>query len=145
MKFGIGLSVQHLPEDSQAARFQEHVEQVRLARAVGFTSVWASQHYLSDPFTYFQPIPTLARVAAAAAPTRLARGERRRRRPARGAPRGRLADEPPRHAPDARAPAGALPEHAAGARPPRGDRDATDQGVLRRAGVVHGARGSRGV
>src|SRR5437762_11789146 len=64
MKFGIGLSVQHLPEDSQAARFQEHVEQVRLARAVGFTSVWASQHYLSDPFTYFQPIPTLARVAA---------------------------------------------------------------------------------
>src|SRR2546422_4580249 len=66
MKFGIGLSVQHLPEDSQAARFQEHVEQVRLARAVGFTSVWASQHYLSDPFTYFQPIPTLARVAAEA-------------------------------------------------------------------------------
>src|SRR5439155_13439861 len=48
--------------------------------------------------------------AAAAAPTRLARGERRRGRPARGAPRGCLADEPPRHAPDARAPAGALPE-----------------------------------
>src|SRR5439155_1555530 len=54
----------HLPDDAQTARFQEHVEQVRLARAVGFTSVWASQHYLSDPFTYFQPIPTLARVAA---------------------------------------------------------------------------------
>ena len=64
MKFGIGLSVQHLPDDPQAARFREHVEQVRLARAVGFTSIWASQHYLSDPFTYFQPIPTLARVAA---------------------------------------------------------------------------------
>src|SRR3989454_11436295 len=64
MKFGIGLSVQHLPEDSQAARFRERVEQVRLARAVGFSSVWASQHYLSDPFTYFQPIPTLARLAA---------------------------------------------------------------------------------
>ncbi|MGH7276236.1 MAG: LLM class flavin-dependent oxidoreductase [Candidatus Rokuibacteriota bacterium] len=66
MKFGIGLSVQHLPDDSQAARFGEHVEQVRLARSVGFSSVWASQHYLSDPFTYFQPIPTLARVAAEA-------------------------------------------------------------------------------
>lgn len=64
MKFGIGLSVQHLPDEPQAARFQEHVEQVRLARAVGFSSVWASQHYLSDPFTYFQPIPTLARIAA---------------------------------------------------------------------------------
>jgi alkanesulfonate monooxygenase SsuD/methylene tetrahydromethanopterin reductase-like flavin-dependent oxidoreductase (luciferase family) len=66
MKLGIGLSVQHLPDDAQAQRFQEHLEQVRLARAVGFTSVWASQHYLSDPFTYFQPIPTLARVAAEA-------------------------------------------------------------------------------
>src|SRR3989449_5978852 len=66
MKFGIGLSVQHLPEDPQAARFQEPVEQSRLARAVGFPRVWASQHYLSDPFTYFQPIPTLARVAAEA-------------------------------------------------------------------------------
>ena len=36
MKFGLGLSVQHLPDESQAARFQEHVEQVRLACAVGF-------------------------------------------------------------------------------------------------------------
>src|SRR5262245_24797582 len=66
MKLGLALSVQHRPEDSQAARFAEHVEQVRLAKAVGFSSVWASQHYLSDPFTYFQPFPTLARVAAEA-------------------------------------------------------------------------------
>ena len=64
MKFGLGLSVQHSPDDSQAGRFQEHLEQVRLASAVGFDSVWASQHYLSAPFTYFQPIPVLARVAA---------------------------------------------------------------------------------
>src|SRR5207247_4180340 len=63
-RFGLGLSVQHLPEEPQAVRFREHVEQVRLARAVGFSSIWASQHYLSDPFTYFQPIPTLARLAA---------------------------------------------------------------------------------
>ena len=64
MRFGIGLSVQHPPGDPQAARFQDHVEQVRLARTVGFDSIWASQHYLSEPFSYFQPIPTLARVAA---------------------------------------------------------------------------------
>jgi len=63
---GLALSVQHRPEDSQAARFAEHVEQVRLARAVGFSSVWASQHYLSEPFTYFQPLPTLGRMAAEA-------------------------------------------------------------------------------
>jgi alkanesulfonate monooxygenase SsuD/methylene tetrahydromethanopterin reductase-like flavin-dependent oxidoreductase (luciferase family) len=67
MRFGLALSVQHPPGDAQAARFQEHVEQVRLARAVGFGSVWASQHFLSAPFTYFQPIPTLSRVAADAA------------------------------------------------------------------------------
>lgn len=66
MKFGLALSVQHRPDDPQGLRFREHVEQVRLARAVGFDSVWASQHYLSDPFTYFQPIPTLARLAAEA-------------------------------------------------------------------------------
>jgi alkanesulfonate monooxygenase SsuD/methylene tetrahydromethanopterin reductase-like flavin-dependent oxidoreductase (luciferase family) len=66
MRFGLALAVQHRPEDSQPARFQEHVEQVRLARAVGFDSVWASQHYLAAPNTYFQPIPTLARLAAEA-------------------------------------------------------------------------------
>jgi alkanesulfonate monooxygenase SsuD/methylene tetrahydromethanopterin reductase-like flavin-dependent oxidoreductase (luciferase family) len=66
MKIGLALSVQHRPEDSQAARFMEHVEQVRLARQVGFSSVWASQHYLSEPFTYFQPLPTLGRMAAEA-------------------------------------------------------------------------------
>jgi alkanesulfonate monooxygenase SsuD/methylene tetrahydromethanopterin reductase-like flavin-dependent oxidoreductase (luciferase family) len=72
MELGLALSVQHRPEDSQAARFAEHVEQVRLARAVGFASVWASQHYLSDPFTYFQPLPTLGRMAAEAEGMRLA-------------------------------------------------------------------------
>jgi alkanesulfonate monooxygenase SsuD/methylene tetrahydromethanopterin reductase-like flavin-dependent oxidoreductase (luciferase family) len=66
VKFGLALSVQHPPEDSQVSRFADHLEQVRLARATGFDSVWASQHYLSAPFTYFQPIPTLARVAAEA-------------------------------------------------------------------------------
>ena len=66
MRVGLALSVQHLPDDPQPARFREHIEQVRYARAAGFASVWASQHYLSAPFTYFQPIPTLARIAAEA-------------------------------------------------------------------------------
>jgi alkanesulfonate monooxygenase SsuD/methylene tetrahydromethanopterin reductase-like flavin-dependent oxidoreductase (luciferase family) len=66
MRLGLAVSVQHPPADAQAERFREHVEQVRLARAVGFTSIWASQHYLSAPYTYFQPVPTLARLAAEA-------------------------------------------------------------------------------
>ncbi len=47
---------------------------MRLARAVGFSSVWASQHYLSDPFTYFQPLPTLGRMAAEAEGMQLGTG-----------------------------------------------------------------------
>ena len=66
MKFGLGLAVQHAADDDQAARFREHLEQVRLARDVGFSTVWASQHFLAQPFTYFQPIPTLGRIAAEA-------------------------------------------------------------------------------
>ncbi len=62
LRFGLSLAAQHRPEDSQAARFAEHVEQVRRARAVGFSSVWVTQHYLSAPFTYFQPLPLLARL-----------------------------------------------------------------------------------
>ena len=64
MRLGLALSVQHPPEDPQATRFADHLAQVRAARAAGFAHVWASQHYLSAPFTYFQPLPTLARVAA---------------------------------------------------------------------------------
>jgi alkanesulfonate monooxygenase SsuD/methylene tetrahydromethanopterin reductase-like flavin-dependent oxidoreductase (luciferase family) len=64
VKFGLALSVQHRPQDAQAARFREHLAQATLARSVGFSSIWASQHYLSAPFTYFQPVPMLARVAA---------------------------------------------------------------------------------
>lgn len=48
------------------AAVRQHVEQVELARELGFSSVWTSQHFLSDPFLYFQSVPLLARVAAAA-------------------------------------------------------------------------------
>src|SRR5207247_1098083 len=64
VRLGLGLSVQHPPEDPQATRFADHLAQVRAARAAGFSHVWASQHYLSAPYTYFQPMPTLGRVAA---------------------------------------------------------------------------------
>src|SRR5689334_1549913 len=66
MRLGLALSVQHPPEDPQATRFADHVMQVRAARAARFSHVWASQHYLSAPYTYFQPFPTLGRVAAEA-------------------------------------------------------------------------------
>ena len=74
MRLGLGLSVQHPPDDPQTTRFAEHLAQVRAARAAGFSHVWASQHYLSAPYTYFQPFPTLARVAAEAGEMSLGTG-----------------------------------------------------------------------
>ena len=74
MRLGLGLSVQHPPDDPQAARFAEHLGQVRAARAAGFSHVWASQHYLSAPYTYVQPLPTLGRVAAEAGEMTLGTG-----------------------------------------------------------------------
>jgi hypothetical protein len=38
MRFGIGLSVQHLPDDPQAARFAEHVERCGWPARSAFSS-----------------------------------------------------------------------------------------------------------
>jgi len=74
MKFGIALSTQHRPGDSQVERFHEHVEQVRVAREVGFSLVGSGQHYMAAPFSYFQTIPTLARIAAVSGDMMVATG-----------------------------------------------------------------------
>jgi alkanesulfonate monooxygenase SsuD/methylene tetrahydromethanopterin reductase-like flavin-dependent oxidoreductase (luciferase family) len=64
MKFGLSVPVQHPPDEPSAERMRELLEQVKLARDLGFDSISASQHYLASPFQYFQPIPLLARIAA---------------------------------------------------------------------------------
>jgi alkanesulfonate monooxygenase SsuD/methylene tetrahydromethanopterin reductase-like flavin-dependent oxidoreductase (luciferase family) len=66
VRLGLLLSGQHPPGTSGPAAVREHLEQVELARELGFASVWASQHFLADPFLYLQSVPLLARVAAAA-------------------------------------------------------------------------------
>ena len=55
-------------------RFQELLEQVRLAQALGFHSIVAPQHYLPAPFQMLQPLPLLARMAAEAQQMRLIAG-----------------------------------------------------------------------
>lgn len=67
IRVGIFLSGQHPAEVSAAAAVREHLEQVALAREIGFSSVWAGQHFLSHPFQMFQSVPLLARVTAEAA------------------------------------------------------------------------------
>ncbi len=66
IRLGLFLSGQHPPQASAGAAAREHLEQVELARELGFSSVWAGQHFLSQPYQMFQSVPLLARVAAVA-------------------------------------------------------------------------------
>jgi alkanesulfonate monooxygenase SsuD/methylene tetrahydromethanopterin reductase-like flavin-dependent oxidoreductase (luciferase family) len=65
MQFGYVLAGQYLPEDDPRVRLKEAVEQVRAAREAGFTSIWATQHFLAD-FQFLQTLPFLARLSAEA-------------------------------------------------------------------------------
>jgi alkanesulfonate monooxygenase SsuD/methylene tetrahydromethanopterin reductase-like flavin-dependent oxidoreductase (luciferase family) len=74
LRLGLFLAAQHPPGRDAAQALAEHVEQVALARELGFSSVLAGQHFLSDPYAMAQPIPLLARVAAEAGGMRIGPG-----------------------------------------------------------------------
>lgn len=74
MQFGLQLNSQHPATENMRRRLEELLEQVRLARAVGFQSVVAPQHYLPAPFQMLQPLPLLARMAAETDKMRLIAG-----------------------------------------------------------------------
>jgi alkanesulfonate monooxygenase SsuD/methylene tetrahydromethanopterin reductase-like flavin-dependent oxidoreductase (luciferase family) len=69
--FGIQLCDQHPADDDQHARFLDLIEQVRLARDLGFNTIVAGQHFLSDPLAMLQSIPVLSRLAAETGEMRL--------------------------------------------------------------------------
>ena len=60
--YGLVLCSQFLPGEDTPARFAEQLEQVRFVRDAGFSSVWATQHYLADPFQYLHPLAVLSRL-----------------------------------------------------------------------------------
>lgn len=60
--YGLVLCSQFPPGGDATARFAEQIEQVRHVRDAGFASVWATQHYLADPFQYLHPRVVLARI-----------------------------------------------------------------------------------
>lgn len=64
MRLGLLVTNQHPPGDPQAERFEETIEQVRLARALGFELVVFGQHYLANEFAMLQPAIAAARLAA---------------------------------------------------------------------------------
>jgi alkanesulfonate monooxygenase SsuD/methylene tetrahydromethanopterin reductase-like flavin-dependent oxidoreductase (luciferase family) len=65
MKLGLIVAGQYLRDAPADQRAREMLEQVRLARELGFDSVWMVHHYLIE-FQAFQPLPMLARLAAEA-------------------------------------------------------------------------------
>jgi alkanesulfonate monooxygenase SsuD/methylene tetrahydromethanopterin reductase-like flavin-dependent oxidoreductase (luciferase family) len=65
MQFGYVLAGQYLPQDDPQVKLREAIEQVRAAKQAGFTSIWATQHFLAD-FQFMQTMPFLARLSAEA-------------------------------------------------------------------------------
>jgi alkanesulfonate monooxygenase SsuD/methylene tetrahydromethanopterin reductase-like flavin-dependent oxidoreductase (luciferase family) len=66
LQLGLFLAAQHPQGVEPAEAVRSHLEQVAHARELGFESLWAGQHFLSDPFQMFQTVPLLARMAAEA-------------------------------------------------------------------------------
>lgn len=63
MKVGLYITTQFTPEVDVAASRSDMIEQVRLARQSGFSSLWVPHHYLTQPMQMLAPIPMLAYLA----------------------------------------------------------------------------------
>lgn len=57
MKLGIYLATQFTSAQNVAREIPNLVEQVRVAREHGFSSVWAAHHLLTAPFKCCNPYP----------------------------------------------------------------------------------------
>jgi alkanesulfonate monooxygenase SsuD/methylene tetrahydromethanopterin reductase-like flavin-dependent oxidoreductase (luciferase family) len=66
MQFGLMLRAQFPQGDDMQVRFQEQLEQARLANALGFASITKGMHYSSPPLQSLQQMPFLCRVIAEA-------------------------------------------------------------------------------
>src|SRR5918911_4053345 len=71
VRFGIEVCAQHPAGDDMRRRLADLVEQVKLARSAGFSTITVAQHYLANPLQYLQPLPVLARLAAESGEMRL--------------------------------------------------------------------------
>ena len=68
MKFGLSMTgmLQQPKGTDMVQSLDEAVELVRLANDLGFSYVYAGQHYLSDPYQMLQPLPVMGRLATEA-------------------------------------------------------------------------------
>ena len=63
MKMSLFINPEHHPDDSMSARLQDHVEQVRLAREIGFDGVAIGSHLNYGSEVWFPALETLMRLA----------------------------------------------------------------------------------
>ena len=63
MKVGLYITTQFTPETDVAVSRTDMIEQVRLARQSGFSSLWVPHHYATQPMQMLAPIPMLAYLA----------------------------------------------------------------------------------
>jgi alkanesulfonate monooxygenase SsuD/methylene tetrahydromethanopterin reductase-like flavin-dependent oxidoreductase (luciferase family) len=66
MKLTLFINPEHRADDDLTARFNDHIEQVRVARAVGYDGVAVGNHLSFGSTAWFPPLETLTRLAAEA-------------------------------------------------------------------------------
>ena len=66
LRCSLFVANQQLPDADRVRHAEEQLEQVRLARDIGFAAIFAGQHYLAPDFSMLQPIPFLGRASAEA-------------------------------------------------------------------------------
>jgi alkanesulfonate monooxygenase SsuD/methylene tetrahydromethanopterin reductase-like flavin-dependent oxidoreductase (luciferase family) len=74
VNLGFFITAQHPRSVSPRVALRQHLEQVELARELGFDSALLGQHFLPEPYWMFQTVPLLARLAAEAGDMRLGTG-----------------------------------------------------------------------
>ena len=63
MQFGLTIRGEYPAGDDVSQRFDEMLEQARLADTLGFDSITKTSHYASHPFQTLQQLPVLARLS----------------------------------------------------------------------------------
>src|SRR5260370_41892805 len=66
MKLGLYMATQWRQGADLGPELKNLIEQVRVAKASGLTSLMVGQHFVSSPLQMFQAMPLLARLAAEA-------------------------------------------------------------------------------
>jgi alkanesulfonate monooxygenase SsuD/methylene tetrahydromethanopterin reductase-like flavin-dependent oxidoreductase (luciferase family) len=74
VRLGLFIAPQHPAGFPPRQAVAGHLEEVRIAREGGFSSVLVGQHFLAHPYAMLQSVPLLSRLAAEAGPMRLGPG-----------------------------------------------------------------------